>query len=127
MNTPTNATYEDFEAQYHRHLADPDRPSAYIAYCRAEAWHQAQHGQRRYADHKSFRNTMSRYNTQKKSQIPTAQPPAALVATAATGKVYICCQICSERMYLVPRGDLRTIIPHTCQDCIEKFRKLITA
>lgn len=134
MNTTTTtitpcASYEAFEAQYLHHLADPDRPTAYLAYCRAEAWHQRTYdGRRRYANHKAFRNTMSRHKTLKKAQSSLAPLPRVLGGNSlvkTNTQVPINCQICNAELYRVPRGDIRTIIPHTCNTCIEKVKNLI--
>lgn len=111
-------TYDEFKTRYLHHLGDPDRPNGYTAYCRAEADHVARHGGRRYANHKTFRNTMSRHDTQRR-QATTTTP------TTGTGLVPINCQICDTELHRVPRNDLRTIIPHFCEDCRTELKKLI--
>jgi len=118
---PHPVAYESFEALYLRHLADTDRPSCYVAYCRAEAEMVSEHGRRRYANHKAFRNTMSRRNARQK----TEDKPEEKKRVNIYGRENIKCQLCDIVLYTVPRGDLRTIIPQTCQICTDRLRRVI--
>lgn len=110
----TIITFEAFEALYRSRLGDPDRPSCYVAYVRAEAQVEQEYGARRYKNYATFVATRTR-NAKRE---PTAP--------AATGsKVAVKCHICDNDLYHVPRGDLRTIIPHICDGCRDEIRKLI--
>lgn len=114
--TPPTApiTFEAFEAMYRARLGDPDQPSCYVAYVRAEAQVEQEYGARRYKNYATFVATRTR-NARRE---PTAP--------AATGsKVPVKCHICDNDLYLVPRGDLRTIIPHICDTCRDEIRKII--
>lgn len=131
--TPTEAqnpkdahplSFDDFMALYQQHLGDPDRPNCYTAYVRAEADAVALHGRRRYANDKTFRNTMSRHNTAAKRNASPIEGGRG-AEQRNTGKVPIKCQLCESELYQVPRGDLRTIIPHFCEGCRDEIRKLI--
>lgn len=125
MSMPTTTThpvtFEEFKAVYLEHLGDPDNPNCHIAYMRAEADMVTIHGQRRYANHKTFRNTMSRYDSARR----TAAQPNPENPQKNTWQIPIKCQICETELYRVPRGDLRTIIPHFCEECRVEIKRLI--
>ena len=111
-------TFEQFDDLYRRRLADADRPTAYLAYVRAEAEVEEQYGARRYKNHQTF--MAARANRRRSSASPLEG------GRGGDGKVPIICQFCDTELYRVPRGDLRTIIPHTCPGCIFEIRKMIT-
>lgn len=52
--------FERLEALYLEHLADTDRPSCYVAYCRAEAEIVAETGARKLASYECFRTMLWR-------------------------------------------------------------------
>lgn len=56
----TSRISREFEKRYTDHLYAPDRPSCYVAYIRAEADHQLEHGQRKYASYDVFRMVICR-------------------------------------------------------------------
>ena len=60
-------TYRDFLQLYYTHLSATDQPTCFIAYCRAEADVIREHGERRFANSKVFRNTMSRNHKKTKT------------------------------------------------------------
>lgn len=63
MTEEKQPDYNEFLGLYLKHLSAPDRPTNFIAYCRAESDVIIQYGARRYANNKVWRNTMSRnYN-----------------------------------------------------------------
>ena len=122
MNTKPDTpplTFEQFDDLYRRRLADDDRPTAYLAYVRAEAEVEQQYGARRYKNHQTF--MAARANRRRASHLSTGEGGRG----GEAGKVPINCQFCDTELYRVPRGDLRTIIPHTCQACIFEIRKMI--
>ncbi len=130
--TPTApVTFDEFDAIYRAHLADPDTPSCYIAYCRAESDHEQSTGARRWKNYQTFVNTRTRRNREQKNGAASPSPAEAL-AKAGTkntphhhARTEIKCQLCPTTIATVPRGDLRTIIPQICGNCIEKIKNLI--
>lgn len=118
MNTSTTTpiTFEQFDAIYRARLGDDDQPSCYLAYVRAESQVEAQYGERRYKNYQTFVATRTRLSRRENGQ-------KNVVTNSA--KVPINCQLCDTELYTVPRGDLRTIIPHFCEGCREEIRKLI--
>lgn len=109
----TPISFDEFDAIYRAHLGDDDRPSCYVAYVRAESEVEKWHGERRYKNYATFVATRTRYARRENTQQQNA------------GKVPIKCQICDTELFTVPRGDLRTIIPHFCEVCRDEIRKLI--
>lgn len=61
-------TFEQFLKLYQDHLGADDQPTCFVAYCRAEADVYTQCGERRYANAKVWRNTMSRHYRNRKQQ-----------------------------------------------------------
>ena len=112
--TTTNhpITFEQFDAIYRARLGDADHPSCYVAYVRAEAQVEAQYGERRYKNYPTYVATRTR-NARRDTPPPIG------------GQIHIKCQLCDTILYHVPRGDLRTIIPHFCESCMEEIKKLI--
>lgn len=64
-------TFAEFLKLYQDHLGADDQPTCFVAYCRAEADVFSQHGERRYANAKVWRNTMSRHYRLRKQQKAT--------------------------------------------------------
>lgn len=110
----TPITFEQFEAIYRRHLADPDQPSCYVAYVRAEAEVEAQYGERRYKNYPTFVSTRTRLSRRTENNI-----------VINSAKIPIKCYICNNELFHVARGDFRTMIPHICEACRDEIRKLI--
>jgi hypothetical protein len=61
-------TFEDFLSLYLSHLAAPDQPTCFVAYCRAEADVIVKYGERRYANSKTWRSVMSRHYRNRKQK-----------------------------------------------------------
>lgn len=61
-------SFDRFLALYYLHLSASDRPSCFIAYCRAEAEVVRQTGERRYANYNAFKVTKSRHFAKKKAE-----------------------------------------------------------
>lgn len=61
MKTSSALPLPDFIRLYQDHLGAADRPSCYIAYCRAEADMERDHGRRRYANFHTFHASMWRH------------------------------------------------------------------
>lgn len=124
MSIPTTTnhplTFEQFDDIYRARLGDADRPTAYVAYVRAEAQVEETYGIRRYKNHQTF--MAARTNRRARSASPD-EPNR--VGESPVGKTPIKCQLCDTELYLVPRGDLRTIIPHFCEGCRDEIKKLI--
>lgn len=114
--TGATITFDQFDALYRAHLGDHDHPSCYVAYVRAEAEVEERHGARRWKNYETFVATRTRYARQSDTAKNTQNNP---------GKVPVKCQICDTELFHVPRGDLRTIIPHICDACRDEIRKLI--
>lgn len=108
-------TFDEFEALYQKHLGAPDQPTCYMAYIRAESEHTAGTGDRRYKNYATFVATRTRNNRNIR----------ATPENNTSAKVAVKCQLCDGELYRVPRGDLRTIIPHFCEGCREEIKKLI--
>lgn len=108
-------TFDEFEALYQKHLGAPDQPTCYMAYIRAESEHTAGTGDRRYKNYATFVATRTRNNRNIR----------ATPENNTSAKVTVKCQLCDGELYRVPRGDLRTIIPHFCEGCREEIKKLI--
>ena len=120
MNTttaPPSLTLEQFEEIYQKYLGPPHYKTAYLAYLDAEAEVERTHGERKYKNHQSFMSARTNRNRR-----DAASPSNGGVGG---GKVAVKCQICTAELYHVPRGDLRTIIPHICEACRDEIRKLI--
>lgn len=113
-------TFEEFDAIYRARLGDPDQPSCYVAYVRAEAQVEKEYGERRYKNHASYMAARSQRRTR-----DTGAQESPPIDSKAVNIVTINCQICTTQMFTVPRGDLRTIIPHICEGCKDELRKLI--
>jgi len=109
-------TFDQFDALYRAHLGDPDQPSCYTAYIRAEDDVVQQYGERRYKNYPSYVSARTNRRAREKE---------AGATTNTTGKIPIKCHICTAELFTVPRGDLRTIIPHICDGCRDEIRKLI--
>jgi hypothetical protein len=75
-------TFAEFLKLYQDHLGADDQPTCFVAYCRAEADVFSQYGERRYANAKVWRNTMSRHYRNRKQQ-KLAQNETIAVANAA--------------------------------------------
>lgn len=59
-------SFERFLSLYLGHLGAADRPTCFIAYCRAESDAVEESGARRYKNFNTFRATMSRHFAQKR-------------------------------------------------------------
>lgn len=117
-NTGGTIPFEEFDAIYRAHLADPDQPSCYVAYVRAEAEVEKRTGARRWRNYPTFISARTRHRRKNTADAPEKN------AVNISG-VPIKCQICSTELYRVPRGDIRTLIPQTCRECIAEMKKLI--
>lgn len=60
-------SFEEFEALYLEHLSDDDRPTCYIAYCRAEGFAVRKFGHRRAANYHTFRTMLWRARARRKA------------------------------------------------------------
>ena len=60
--------FDRMEEMYLRHLGDDDRPSCYMAYCRAESAIIAQTGRRKFKSYQTFRTTLWRNRSRRKKQ-----------------------------------------------------------
>lgn len=120
MSTTTTTmppiTFEQFDTIYRARLADADQPSCYVAYVRAEAEVETLYGVRRYKNYATFVATRTR---QTRRNNGSDGPIASQIA--------IKCKICDNTLFTVPSGDLRTLIPHICEGCRDKIRKIIFA
>ena len=62
-------TFEQFENMYLERLSDPDRPSCYIAYCRAEAEIVRLTGSKKLKSYHTFRTMLWRSRSRRKKHI----------------------------------------------------------
>lgn len=65
--------FERMETFYLEHLADDDRPSCYVAYCRAESRIVKQSGKRKFKNYAAFRVMLCRRRALRKKQLACNQ------------------------------------------------------